>query len=259
VSSIETCAVCGRTILAGERTRTYLSPDGEAHLVCELCRARAEDLGWVWEEVAGRLPPPAQRRRRGGSLGSFLRGRGEQLRERWEARERRERARQADGSEAAVPGTGEPGDEDEAAATPAPRRRGSPDPAAPGAGVGAGVPESPQTRLERAVARFNASDEARTVAGLMRSLGQPWISVGIAAGSPSEVRITVAWELSWYQWGVDLRDELRPVYQIDKGQELDELDAPARQWNASAHAGGQLMLGRAAVGGESGVPGPGGS
>jgi hypothetical protein len=93
------------------------------------------------------------------------------------------------------------------------------------------------------VARFNTSQEARTVAGLMRTLGQPWISVGIAAGSPSEVRITVAWELSWYQWGVDLRDELRPVYQISKGQELEELDGPAREWNASAREGGQLTLG----------------
>jgi hypothetical protein len=255
VSSIETCTVCGRTILAGERTRTYLSPDGEAHLVCELCRSRAEHLGWVWEEEAGELPPPAPRRR-SGSLSSFLRGRAEQLRVRVEERRQRE---EAGGAEEAAPAeeeaTGEPAEGAVAAAERPPvRPRGSPDPAAPGAGVRARAPESPQTRLERAVARFNASDEARTMAGLMRTLGQPWISVGIAAGSPSEVRITVAWELSWYQWGVDLRDELRPVYQIDKGQELDELDAPARQWNASAHEGGQLMLGRA----PSGEPGSGG-
>jgi hypothetical protein len=256
VSPNETCAVCGRTILAGERTRTYLSPDGEAHLVCELCRSRAEHLGWVWEEEAGELPPPAPRRR-SGSLSSFLRGRAEQLRGRVEERRQREEAGDA---EEAAPGdeeaTGEPAGEALAAADRPPiRPRASPDPAAPGAGVRARAPESPQTRLERAVARFNASDEARTMAGLMRTLGQPWISVGIAAGSPSEVRITVAWELSWYQWGVDLRDELRPVYQIDKGQELDELDAPARQWNASAHEGGQLMLGRAPSG-ESGPGGP---
>jgi hypothetical protein len=260
VSSIETCAICGRTILAGERTRTYLGPDGEPHLVCELCRSRAEHLGWVWEEEAGDLPPPAPRRR-SGSLSSFLRGRAEQLRDRVEQRRQRE---QADVEEAAWPAeeaawpdeeeSAEPAEEEAAAAPPRPEPpRRSPDPAAPGAGVRARVPESPQTRLERAVARFNASDEARTMAGLMRTLGQPWISVGLAAGSPSEVRITVAWELSWYQWGVDLRDELRPVYQIDKGQELDELDAPARQWNASAHEGGQLMLGRA----PSGEPGSG--
>ena len=71
----------------------------------------------------------------------------------------------------------------------------------------------------------------------MRSLGEPWVSVGAAAGSPSEVRITVAWELSWYQWGVDLGDELRPVFQIDKGNEVEQLDRSARQWNASAGGG----------------------
>lgn len=174
MSTGDNCGVCGRTILAGERTRTYMSPKDGPRLVCELCRDRAERLGWV-------------------------------------------------------------------------------DPAAPGANVGRAKPEpreEPGTRLERAVARFNSSETARTVAGLMRSLGQPWVSVGAAAGSPSEVRITVAWELSWYQWGVDLGDELRPIFPIDKGSEVDQLDRSARQWNASAGEGGQLALGTPASGRE---------
>jgi hypothetical protein len=100
------------------------------------------------------------------------------------------------------------------------------------------------------VFRFNASEAAHTVAGLTRTLGQPWVSVGAAAGSPSEARITVAWELSWYQWGIDLGDELRPVFQIGKGNELDQLDRSARQWNAGAGEGGQLVLGAPAGGRE---------
>jgi hypothetical protein len=130
-------------------------------------------------------------------------------------------------------------------------RLGWVDPAAPGANVGRRSQEpreEPRSRLERAVARFNASEVARTVAGLMRSLGQPSVSVGAAAGSPSEVRITIAWELSWYQWGVDLGDELRPVFPIDKGNEVDQLDRSARQWNASAEEGGRLALGLSAPG-----------
>ena len=83
----------------------------------------------------------------------------------------------------------------------------------------------------------------RTVAGLTRSLGRPSVSVGAAAGSPSEVRITVAWELCWYQWGVDLGDERRPVFEIDKGEEVEQLDRSARHWNASAGEGGQLVFG----------------
>jgi hypothetical protein len=167
VSPGESCAVCNRTILAGERTRTYISPKRGPRPVCDLCRERAAALGWV-------------------------------------------------------------------------------DPAAPGANVGRRpepeLLESPEARLQRAVESFNFSEAARTVAGLMRTLGQPWASVGAAAGSPGEARVTVAWELCWYQWTVVL--EGAPVVaELDRGSELAELDNSARQWNARAEAGGRLALG----------------
>jgi len=165
-----TCAICDRTILAGERTRVYMSPKNGSRLVCDLCRGRAEHLGWV---------DPA-----------------------------------APGARARQPDAGEP----------------------------------PRGRFERAVERFNGSEAARTVAGLMRTLGDPWVSVGAAAGSPSEVRITVAWELTWYQWGVDLGDELRAVFPIDRGDEVGQLEGSARHWNATAISGGHLRLGAAAQG-----------
>jgi hypothetical protein len=60
------------------------------------------------------------------------------------------------------------------------------------------------------------------------------------------VRVTVAWQLCWYQWGVDLADEMRPVFLIDKGEEVDQLDRSARQWNATAGEDGRLGLGAAA-------------
>lgn len=101
---------------------------------------------------------------------------------------------------------------------------------------------SPTTRFERAIARFNASEAGRTVAGLTRTLGAPSASVGDLAGAEDVVRVTVAWELTWYQWGVDLGDELRPVYELSKGFEVDEIDAAARQWNASAHDGRIVMV-----------------
>jgi hypothetical protein len=130
-------------------------------------------------------------------------------------------------------------------------RLGWVDPAAPGANVGRrSAPErteSPLGRTERAIVRFNASDAARTVAGLMRTLGQPSVSIGAAAGSPSEVRVTVAWELCWYQWGVDLGDEMRSVFALDKGNEVEQLDGSARQWNARAGEGGHLALGAPAA------------
>jgi hypothetical protein len=120
------------------------------------------------------------------------------------------------------------------------------DPAAPGANVGRkrlDIDESSRGRLALAIARFNASEAARTVAGLTRTLGRPRVSAGAVAGSPSEVRVTVAWELTWYQWGVDVAEEPRPVAELARGSEVGELDRSARQWNAAADARGRLRLG----------------
>jgi hypothetical protein len=101
---------------------------------------------------------------------------------------------------------------------------------------------SPLSPFERAASRFNASEAGHIVAGLVRTLGPPWVSVGASAGAPREIRITVAWELSWYQWGIDLGDEARPVFQLGKGREIDQLDSAARQWNASTVEGGRIVI-----------------
>ncbi len=119
------------------------------------------------------------------------------------------------------------------------------DPAAPGANVRRRQEGAPGSRIEHAVGRFNESDAARTVAGLTRSLGRPSASVGAAAGSPSEVRITVAWDLCWYQWAVDVDEARRPVREIARGDDVEQLDRSARHWNASLGEGGQLLFGAA--------------
>lgn len=107
--------------------------------------------------------------------------------------------------------------------------------------------EAPGGRLEQAVVLFNASQAGRTVAGLSRSLGRPTVSVGAAAGSAGLARITVAWELCWYQWGVDLDDERRGVFEIAKGEDVEQLDRSARHWNAKVGKGGQLLFGGAGL------------
>jgi hypothetical protein len=117
------------------------------------------------------------------------------------------------------------------------------DPAARGARAERGGAEaSPLSRFERAAARFNASEAGHTVAGLVRTLGDPRVSVGASAGAAEEVRVTVAWELSWYQWGVDLGDDGRAVFELGKGREIAEIDAAARQWNASTIEGGRIVM-----------------
>ena len=116
------------------------------------------------------------------------------------------------------------------------------DPAAPGANVGRRRVPS-EGRLELAVATFNESDAPRTVAGLCRSLGQPAVSVGASAGSASAMRITVAWELCWYQWGVNVVGGEGRVSRLANGGEVDELDRSARHWNAAVEGDGRLTLG----------------
>jgi hypothetical protein len=87
--------------------------------------------------------------------------------------------------------------------------------------------------FELAVSRFNASEAARKVAGLARTLGQPRVSIVAAAGRADAARITVAWELTWYQWAVASGERELPVAELAHGTEIDQLDAAARQWNAS--------------------------
>jgi hypothetical protein len=139
--------------------------------------------------------------------------------------------------------------EPEPAPVPEPEPAPRPDPAGPGMRSRSRPLDdeeadlSPISRFERAILRFNVSEAGRTVAGLTRTLGPPSVSVGASASGPRDVRITVAWELTWYQWGVDLGDELRPVFQIAKGYEISELDPSARQWNATAVEGGRVVMG----------------
>jgi hypothetical protein len=222
--TVDSCAVCGRTMLKGERTRIYLTPEGDSRDVCELCRGRAEASGWTWEAVAEQQPQPADPERRRRSLGSLLRGRGR-------------------GGGESPPESG--ADSDQPAAEPRAGEADKPDedPAAAGAGVRARPHATAGTRVEQALSEFNGSEHSRTVAGLIRTLGMPQVTVGNGAGEPGAVRITVAWELSWYQWAVKVSAESAEVRQTGKGTEIAELDGPAREWNAHATEDGQLGLG----------------
>ncbi len=96
--------------------------------------------------------------------------------------------------------------------------------------------------FEYAVLRFNASEAGRTVRGLVRTLGTPSVSVGASAGAAEEVRVTVAWELTWYQWSVEVGEDPRPVAPLGQGSEVEQLDPASRQWNASVVRGGRIVL-----------------
>jgi hypothetical protein len=87
---------------------------------------------------------------------------------------------------------------------------------------------------------FNASVFLRTVSGLMRSLGAAMVSVVPLSGVHGEVVVTIAWELSWYQYRID-PDGPQAVRLAERGYELDEIDDAFCGWNASLAEDGRVV------------------
>jgi hypothetical protein len=87
---------------------------------------------------------------------------------------------------------------------------------------------------------FNASSFRRTVSGISKSLGQARASVVSLSGPNSEAVITIAWELSWYQYRVSA-DSAQPVRLAQRGHELSELDPSFADWNAEIADDGRIV------------------
>jgi len=229
------CDVCGRTILKGERAEWYLAPGGHRRQVCDLCATRAQHHGWIRESGAGDLPARVPRNEpRRGVLGR-LRKRRPAARPSLE-----DEARLAEREAMFGAGNGVEPDEhpgEEAAPPPRPRSR----PQSP-RHVRA-VPTTAQVKVERALELFNGSGHQRTVAGLARTLGKPWVSAMPDPAQASAVSVLVAWELSWYRYRVDLGDEADPVMMLDKGEELDQIEESLRAWNAVLDTDGRVVAG----------------
>ncbi|HEX6583022.1 MAG TPA: hypothetical protein VF056_05410 [Thermoleophilaceae bacterium] len=237
------CDVCGRTILKGERPEWYLAPGGHRRQVCDLCAVRAQHHGWIRESGAGDLPARVPRNEpRRGVLGR-LRKRRPAARPSLE-----DEARLAEQEALFGAGNGVEPEEhagEEAAPPPRPRSR----PQSP-RHVRA-VPTTAQVKVERALELFNGSGHQRTVAGLARTLGKPWISAMPDPAQASAVSVLVAWELSWYRYRVDLGDEADPVMMLDKGEELDQIEESLRAWNAVLDTDGRVVAGDVASDGGS--------
>jgi hypothetical protein len=239
------CDICGRTILKGERTEPYLAPGGQRMLVCDLCTDRAYGEGWIRESAHGDTPAASRRNEPRRSLLGRLRRRGGETGPRRSAAPEAEPAEPAergapDAADVAPPPAAEeiqpPPPELALESAPPPSRPKDP------RHVRA-VPTNAEVKVERAVEVFNGSDHPRTIAGIARSLGEPWVTATPLDDAPSEVSLVVAWELSWYHFRVDLGAERDPVTVVGKGVELDELEDWAKEWNASAGADGTIAIG----------------
>jgi hypothetical protein len=98
----------------------------------------------------------------------------------------------------------------------------------------------PEAAMVQAADLFNASHYRRTVAGIARSLGEPEASIVRLSGVNREAVITVAWDISWYQYRVTF-DSLQAVRLAERGHELEELDLAFKRWNASLDDEGRIV------------------
>jgi hypothetical protein len=194
VSAMQTCAICGRTLLMGERAVRFAPAEGaELVDVCPLCQELAAEAGWI-KEGAPTTPTlngePRRKRRLSQRLGLS-------------------RSAGSNGSLTQQ--------------EPILRRL-----------------SEAETALLEAAELFNGSPYSRTVGGIAKSLGEPRASIVLLSGDSGELAVTVAWDLSWYQYRVN-PGSAQPVRLEQRGHELGELNRAYTEWNAHIEDGGRLV------------------
>jgi hypothetical protein len=98
----------------------------------------------------------------------------------------------------------------------------------------------PELAVVEAADLFNASQYRRTIGGIAKSLGEPRVSIVPLSGVNPDVVVTVAWEISWYQYRVT-PDSGQPVRLAERGHDPDELDGTFVEWNAHLEDDGRLV------------------
>jgi hypothetical protein len=98
----------------------------------------------------------------------------------------------------------------------------------------------PEQQMVEAADIFNVSDFRRTVGGIAKSLGQPRASILPLSGVTGELIVTVAWDISWYQYRVT-PESVQPVRLAERGHELSDLDVSFKRWNARVEDDGRLV------------------
>jgi hypothetical protein len=98
----------------------------------------------------------------------------------------------------------------------------------------------PELAVVEAADLFNQSDFRRTVGGIAKSLGEPRTCIRPLSGVSGEVVITIAWDISWYQYRVT-PESAQPVRLEERGHELTELDRIYQDWNAHVDEHGRVV------------------
>ncbi len=97
-----------------------------------------------------------------------------------------------------------------------------------------------EAALVEAADLFNASLFRRTVQGVARALGAPLVSILPLSGVNSELVLTFAWEITWYQYRV-LPEAGQPIRLADRGADISEIEAPFTDWNAQLDESGRVV------------------
>jgi hypothetical protein len=217
------CEICQRSLLRGEYSATYYDGD-RVHEVCDLCTARAHRQGWIREGTSVAELAPGGHAERARSLVSRLRGRRETGSSRAEAPAA---ARASLASAMGSPRTEEdPAGERVELADDLPHHVRA-------------VPSAAGAQVARALVLFNATEHARTVAGVIRSLGAPYVYAA-SGGLDVLVDVIVVWELCWYRYEVDLENEVVRLH--GQGYEPAEIGRDLPPANAIADERGKLSL-----------------
>ena len=192
LATVQTCAICDRTLLTGEQAVRYSPAAGVFLDVCPLCQEIAVEYGWVKEGTPTTPTVPVQRPRRGSWLSQLF---------------------------APVRST----TEETVASEPILRRL-----------------SEPELAMVEAADIFNASAYRRTVSGIAKSLGEPRASIRQLSGVNQELVITIAWDITWYQYRVS-SESAQPVRLEARGHELGDLDGMSQHWNARVDTEGRVV------------------
>jgi hypothetical protein len=94
--------------------------------------------------------------------------------------------------------------------------------------------------LVEAAELFNATQFRRTIAGVAKALGEPQASISALSGVNSEMVVTFAWDISWYQYRVS-PESSQPVRVAERGHDIADLDPSFQQWNATVTEDGRVI------------------
>ena len=97
----------------------------------------------------------------------------------------------------------------------------------------------PELAMVEAADLFNESAFRRTIAGIAKSLGEPKASIVPLSGTNGEVVLSVAWDISWYQYRIT-PDSAQPVRLAERGHDPQELESMFTSWNAKLTPDGRI-------------------